>query len=278
MNSEGFATTASPSGWMDATIKSNWFDMIFLKNIDITQNHFLLLDGHSSNLDPDFIEKAKQKNITVVIFPANSTHLLQPLDSNYFRILKDGIRKELANFKKLESKWDLCQLLSDPVYKANAPGVIKKSFEIPGIFPTCWKLDHVFKDKEETFKHFLNPNSTPSVLDPSPQTIELNQTVSTEMFQIESLPESPVSNALVPYSSNPLNNFPSYSISQTVTVSNNIMEKLNKIIEKFEEPKKGTQSYISTKRGLVITSQEMDGKLKERKRKKLEKESKSLKE
>ena len=124
MNSEGFATTVSPSGWMDATIKSNWFDMIFLKNIDITQNHFLLLDDHSSNLDLDFIEKAKQKNITVVIFPENSTHLLQPLDSNYFRILKDGIRKELANFKKLESKWDLYQLLSDPVYKANAPGVI----------------------------------------------------------------------------------------------------------------------------------------------------------
>jgi hypothetical protein len=66
----------------------NWLKE-FIKYIDTNKKNLLLLDGQSSNLDPDFIELAKQHNIIVMVFPANCTHLLQPLDSNYFRILKD---------------------------------------------------------------------------------------------------------------------------------------------------------------------------------------------
>ena len=84
----GFSITASPNGWIDSKIKLNWLKE-FIKYIDTNKKNLLLLDGHSSNLDPDFIELAKQHNIIVMVFPANCTHLLQPLDSNYFRILKD---------------------------------------------------------------------------------------------------------------------------------------------------------------------------------------------
>ena len=111
----GFSITASPNGWIDSKIKLNWLKE-FIKYIDTNKKN-LLLYGHSSNLDPDFIELAKQHHIIVMVFPANCTHLLQPLDSNYFRILKDQIRKKLP-VNKLENKWDICRILAYPFYYA----------------------------------------------------------------------------------------------------------------------------------------------------------------
>ena len=297
MDSKGFNITASSSGWIDSDIKRNWFKL-FLNYIDKTKTNLLLLDGHSSNLDSDFINLSRENNVIVVVFPANCTHLLQPLDANYFRILKDFIRYELSS-KPFTRQWSLCEILVDPYHKSIAPGTIKSSFEIPGIFPTAWKHDIYFKkSNQEVFDSILNPlpsnkdnysHSEPLQISNSP-TIKVSQLISTELqvlpekqFNFVSLPTPFNTNALTP--SVNLSN-PSYSFSQTeiiqTEITSELMEKLDKIIEmndeilKSQKKRKQSDSFISTKKGAILTSNELQQKFQAKKMKKLENESKEL--
>ena len=147
----GFSICSSENGWIDNKIKENWM------------NHFikfkppgpvvLLLDGHTSNFSYEIEQLAKNNGITMIQFPSNSTHLLQPLDSNFFRILKDNLRYAISQYSKENkmTKWDIMELLVDPWHKSTAPGTIKKSFQIPGVYPINkekWNLYFKGNNKE----------------------------------------------------------------------------------------------------------------------------------
>ena len=60
--------------------------------------------GHSSNFSANFNNKAKEKNLSIMCFPPNLTHILQPLDALYFGYLKKEIRKNLPKFH-IKKKW-----------------------------------------------------------------------------------------------------------------------------------------------------------------------------
>ena len=47
----------------------------------------LLLDGHSSHYNPDFIHEVASHGVVVFCLPPNTTHVAQPLDSVCFRSL-----------------------------------------------------------------------------------------------------------------------------------------------------------------------------------------------
>lgn len=49
----------------------------------------LIYDGHSTHVQLSVIEVAKEHNITIIKFPAHSSHLLQPLDLSVFKPFKD---------------------------------------------------------------------------------------------------------------------------------------------------------------------------------------------
>ncbi len=86
----------------------------------------LLFAGHTSNFSYDIEQLAKNNGIIITQFPSNSTHLLQPLEI-------------------------FIESLIYPWHKSTAPGTIKKSFQIPGVYSTNKKkLNLYFKgnDKE----------------------------------------------------------------------------------------------------------------------------------
>ena len=60
------------------------------------QNIVLLLDLHSSRLDPKWLEKCRERNIHIIAFPPHSSHILQPLDRGVNAILK----RKLGNYLK----------------------------------------------------------------------------------------------------------------------------------------------------------------------------------
>ena len=266
----GFSITASPNGWIDSKIKLNWLKE-FIKYIDTNKKNLLLLDGHSSNLDPDFIELAKQHNIIVMVFPANCTHLLQPLDSNYFRILKDQIRKKLP-VNKLENKWDICRILADPFYYAGAPGTIEASFSIPGIFPVCWKLDDYFskKSKTEILDQKLNPPPTTEtsfkpVTNPGIQ-FSRKETITIQSSQVSFSQETAQTscvlanmNSLIPINLNPLVPINSNSLVQ---INSNYLIPINSNslvpINSSSSPTKNALFQIVTK--IMIDNEEIKQK------------------
>ena len=230
LDSNDFYVTASENGWVDGNIKKFW-PQHFLTYIDKSKKYILLLDGHSSNLDSDFIQEAKNNNIEVIAFPANLTHLLQPLDRNFFRILKDFLRLELIKKENLE-KWDIADLLVDPFQHASTRGTIISSFAIPGIYPTEWKLEAYFSnldEEEEDDEIVINSSTTPS-LPTSPITSSLPSLTQVPLPIINTMITQEISdNKLIEANT-------SYSISKTLIQQyhpQELIELTNELIENY---------------------------------------------
>lgn len=90
--------TVSKNRWMYSNTKSAWFNY-FLEYIgnnrpkEQCKPHLLLIDRHSSNWNISLIENAKQHNVTILMFPPHTMHLIQPLDNLFFWKLKKEIRR-----------------------------------------------------------------------------------------------------------------------------------------------------------------------------------------
>jgi hypothetical protein len=181
MDNHGLFLHSSPNGWIDGETKAIWLTH-FLNYIDKSRKNLLLLDGHSSNFDPQFISTARTNNIEVIAFPANLTHLLQPLDQNFFRILKDNLRKQLVKMK-VKEKWDICSFLVDPFHLSTSEGIITASFEIPGIFPPKWNLDKYFRGvKKDELEENYEP---PQQIQAPDKSISLPETINTQIVTQE---------------------------------------------------------------------------------------------
>jgi hypothetical protein len=80
----------SKNGWTDDVLGLTW-----LKEFDMWTRlragyrlQFLILEGHRSHITLEFCKYALANQIVLMCFPANSTHLLQPLDVGLFSPLQ----------------------------------------------------------------------------------------------------------------------------------------------------------------------------------------------
>lgn len=78
----------SESGWMDSELFEEWFKHHFLRYAPPIRPLILLLDGHSSHYQPNFIRTALAEKVIIFCLPPHSTHILQPLDNGVFGSLK----------------------------------------------------------------------------------------------------------------------------------------------------------------------------------------------
>lgn len=99
------------SGWVDTKQKVD-FIKYFGDSINrgLTKPYpltVLYLDNHSSNLQEEVADALNEYNIHCYTFPANSTHLLQPLDLLVFGIFKRKLNQTINNLKRVKSKKDI---------------------------------------------------------------------------------------------------------------------------------------------------------------------------
>lgn len=79
---------------MDAPCFTEWFVQVFLKKANEIQGPKLLIyDGHSSHISLDVIEAAILNNIHIIVLPAHTTSILQPLDVCVFKTFKQHWKK-----------------------------------------------------------------------------------------------------------------------------------------------------------------------------------------
>ena len=78
----------SEKGSTDQELFSFWMTQLFVKFIPPARPVLLLIDGHSSHYEPDTIKLAAEAEIVMLCLPPHSTHVVQPLDVNFFRPLK----------------------------------------------------------------------------------------------------------------------------------------------------------------------------------------------
>jgi len=90
----GTTYAATTNGWMERDVFLNYFEKSFLITAQPTLYNPVLLiyDGHSSHVDLKLIEIAINNNVTILLLPPHSSHLLQPMD--------------LAVFKSVKTTWD----------------------------------------------------------------------------------------------------------------------------------------------------------------------------
>ena len=70
----------------------------FLENAVSRRPLLLLLDGHSSHIEPQSIQFAKENRIVIFCLPPHTTHECQPLDVDLFGPLKRHWQQECHKF------------------------------------------------------------------------------------------------------------------------------------------------------------------------------------
>jgi hypothetical protein len=92
----------SPKGWTSDVLGRAWLTRFAQDSEKTTSNRLhkrlLILDGHSSHVNMNFIEAAIAQNILVIVFPPHSTHRLQPLDVSVFSPLAHYYSEALNSY------------------------------------------------------------------------------------------------------------------------------------------------------------------------------------
>ena len=137
-----YATT--PSGWFNKELFFKWFRDCFLPQTrHIPGPKVLLGDNVSLHMNDDVFRLAKENNCFFIFFPANGTHLFQPLDVGVFRPLKAQWHSTVKEFLKSTRRQNIPkeqfpnmvkELLSE--YQTSEQNLIS-SFRACGIVPFC---------------------------------------------------------------------------------------------------------------------------------------------
>lgn len=107
----GTKYASSASGWFDMNLFEMWFFQLFLPHVESTRENndkvVLVGDNLASHFSPRVIEACGTNNIYITPFPANATHLMQPLDVAVFAPMKRKWREILDQWRK-ESRFQGC--------------------------------------------------------------------------------------------------------------------------------------------------------------------------
>jgi hypothetical protein len=90
--------STSPNGWSCNELRANWLINVFnrhTKEKAKNQRRLLIVDGHSSHLNMNFINLCDQRRTLLLVLPPHSTHRLQPLDIACFAPLARYYTNEL---------------------------------------------------------------------------------------------------------------------------------------------------------------------------------------
>ena len=115
----------------------------------------LLLDGHSSYYNPEFIRFAAQKGVIVFALPPNTTHISQPLDGVCFKALKQCWDEQCNSFMsdnpgKTVTLYQFSELFAAAWKKAMTPQNITSSFRATGVFPVNRQALEILQVKEKS--------------------------------------------------------------------------------------------------------------------------------
>ena len=108
------------SGWMDSELFEGSFKNHFLPHTPPVRPLLLMLDGHSSQYQPELLRIAASEGIIIFCLPPHSTHLLQPLDGCTFGSLKRHWAEE-------------CH-----IFCSHNPGKVVTRYNFSGIFRSAW--------------------------------------------------------------------------------------------------------------------------------------------
>lgn len=142
---------ANPSGWMK---EENFLKYAkhFVKYVKPSKDKpvLLLLDNHDSHLSIEVLDYFKANGVTVLSFPPNCSHKLQPLDRTVYGPLKKYFNKASDNWLashpgKTITIYDIPELLKTSLPLSATIDNIQSGFRVTGISPLN---ENIFPDSE----------------------------------------------------------------------------------------------------------------------------------
>lgn len=134
--------TTSENGWTSHKVAFGWLEHIFEPQTrpESNSHRMLVMDGHGSHCDLEFMWRCKQMNIQLVFLPPHSSHVLQPLDLGVFSPLKTRYRKSIADLAHLDDttpvkKQRFIHCYSLARVEALTPRVLRAGWKAAGLFP-----------------------------------------------------------------------------------------------------------------------------------------------
>ena len=110
-------------------------------------NILLIIDGCTSHHCPEALDLFRRHNVTVLILPAHTSHLLQAFDVTIASTLKAYFRRFVGEEKKQASVQQLTKAAKTRLtlvrsflrawHASASPAMCCKSFEVVGVFPPC---------------------------------------------------------------------------------------------------------------------------------------------
>jgi len=139
----GAVARANKSGWITEALFEEWFDHFinYVQPKSRSQPTLLLADGHCSHINNlSLIEKARDNNVILLIFPSHCTHKLQPLDVAVYKSLKWHYDKEVSLWLRNHpgravTERDIAELFSMAYGRAATSANSASGFEKTGIHP-----------------------------------------------------------------------------------------------------------------------------------------------
>ena len=138
----GTSGDVSPSGWSNSDIFKTYLQTHFLNYVQgLTKDQPILVifDGHKSHVSISVIDWAKANNIILLVLPAHTSHLLQPLDVGCFGPLNKIYHHSCHKFMRENhckiTKYNVGELCTNAYVKALSFDNLKASFRRTGIFP-----------------------------------------------------------------------------------------------------------------------------------------------
>jgi len=131
----------SLKGWIDGTITPTWITKFAAQTNTTAAGcpQLLLVDGHASHYSRAFLERARELNIHVLCYPANTTHMYQAVDVSLFGPLKAAFAKACDLFEWTQheavSKTNFLGIVGTAVLEAFTPEKICASMADAGTWP-----------------------------------------------------------------------------------------------------------------------------------------------
>lgn len=154
---EGTCYAATKNVWIDAKVFEKYMLGTVLPHVSKESPCLIIYDGHSTHVQLNVVEKAKELGAEIIKLPSHASHLLQPLHLAVFKSIKDRWDAKVLAWQRLNveakmQKHHFSEILGQ-VWKELDPKIIRNGFKKGGIFP---QVQVTSKTKQRPHKNTRN--------------------------------------------------------------------------------------------------------------------------